>query len=170
MNRIQALVVLALLGAAPAYAGLGDALKKATKKVEESANKATAGTGAASEKAGEASTATAAGNASAPSGKVSEVSTKFDYVPGDSVLFLDDFTQDELGEFPARWKLVQGTFEIAELEGERWLRGMSPDGRIRLKLDAAGGLPELWTLDLDILGTEPMDGAFTVQALGEGEN
>jgi hypothetical protein len=91
-------------------------------------------------------------------------------VPGDSVLFLDDFTRDDLGEFPSRWKLVQGTFEIAELNGERWLRGMSPDGRIRLKLDVAGALPELWTLDLDILGTEPMEGAFTVRALGEDDN
>jgi len=170
MNRTLILVLLAVLCAAPADAGLGDALKKATKKVEVSANKASGQTGAASDKAGETSTTASGGNASAPTDKVSQVSTRFDYVPGDSVLFLDDFTQDELGEFPARWKLVQGTFEVAELDGQRWLRGMSPDGRIRLKLNTAGALPELWTLDLDILGTEPMEGAFTVQALGDGDD
>jgi len=170
MNRISILVLFCLLGAAPAHAGLGDALKKATKKVEDSANKATGKTDAASEKAGDASATASGGNASAPTDKVSQVSTRFDYVPGDSVLFLDDFTRDELGEFPARWKLVQGTFEIAELNGERWLRCMSPDGSVRPKLNVAGALPELWTLDLDILGTEPIEGAFTVRALGEGDN
>ena len=170
MNRSSILVLVFLLGAATAHAGLGDALKKATKKVEDSANKATGKTDAASEKAGDASATASGGNASAPTDKVSQVSTRFDYVPGDSVLFLDDFTQDELGEFPARWKLVQGTFEIAELNGERWLRCMSPDGSVRPKLNVAGALPELWTLDLDILGTEPIEGAFTVRALGEGDN
>jgi OmpA-OmpF porin, OOP family len=170
MNRISILGLAFVLAAAPAHAGLGDALKKATKKVEDSANKATGKTDAASEKAGDAPATASGGNASAPTDKVSQVSTRFDYVPGDSVLFLDDFTQDELGEFPARWKLVQGTFEIAELNGERWLRGMSPDGRIRMKLNLAGALPELWTLDLDILGTEPVEGAFTVRALAEDDN
>jgi outer membrane protein OmpA-like peptidoglycan-associated protein len=170
MNRILILAIALLLGAGPAHAGLGDALKKATKKVEDSANKATGKTDAASEKAGDASTTASGGNASAPTDKVSQVSTRFDYVPGDSVLFLDDFTQDELGEFPARWKLVQGTFEVAELDGERWVRGMSPDGRIRMKLNVAGALPELWTLDFDFLGTEPIESAITVRALGEGDN
>jgi len=170
MNRISTLALALLVAAAPAHAGLGDALKKATKKVEDSANKATGKTDAATEKTGDAAATASGGNASAPTDKVSQVSTKFDYVPGDSVLFLDDFTQDELGEFPSRWKLVQGTFEIAELNGERWVRGMSPDGSVRLKLNLAGALPELWTLDLDILGTEPMEGAFTVRALGEDDN
>ena len=169
MNRIPILALAVLLGAAPAYAGLGDALKKATKKAEETANKAAGKSDAASEKAGDASTAASGGAASGPADKVSQVSTKFDYVPGDSVLFLDDFTQDELGEFPARWKLVRGTFEVAELDGERWLRSLSPDGSVRLKLPFTGPLPELWTLDLDIMGTEPLASTFSVRALGDAE-
>lgn len=83
-------------------------------------------------------------------GKVSSVSTRFDYVPGDSVLFLDDFTQDELGEFPARWRLGSGTFEIAEMEGKRWLRCMSDDGHVRMKVPPS--LPEFWTLEFDAYG------------------
>jgi hypothetical protein len=49
----------------------------------------------------------------------------FDLVPAPSS---DDFTQDELGEFPARWRLSVGTFEVAEMSGERWLRCTSDDG------------------------------------------
>jgi len=169
MNRIPILAIAFLLAAAPAHAGLGDALKKATKKVEDSASKATGNTDDASAKAGDASTAASGSDASAPPDKVSQVSTKFDYVPGDSVLFLDDFTQDDLGEFPHQWSLAQGNFETAELKGERWLRGASDDGRIRLKLPITGPLPELWTLEFDILGQEPMDQAFTVRALGDDE-
>jgi len=41
MNRIPTLALVLLVAAAPAQAGLGDALKKATKKVEDSASKAT---------------------------------------------------------------------------------------------------------------------------------
>ena len=69
-----------------------------------------------------------------PGGGFASVSTKFDFVPGDKVLFIDDFTQDELGEFPARGSSCEGTFEIAEMDGERWLRCTSDDGTVRMKL------------------------------------
>ncbi|MFH1144535.1 MAG: OmpA family protein [Candidatus Eisenbacteria bacterium] len=103
-------------------------------------------------------------------GEVSAVSTKFDFVPGDSVMFFDDFRQDELGEFPARWRLAQGTFEVAEWEGERWLRCTSVDGRVRMKLPPMDALPEFWTLEFDFFAMEPMASALTVRALGSGES
>jgi outer membrane protein OmpA-like peptidoglycan-associated protein len=169
-HRFLAALAILALAAPAARAGLGDALKKkldkATKKVEETTDKA-------KPKADDAPAADAPaekGEGKPAGDKVATVSTKFDYVPGDSVLFLDDFTGDDLGEFPAHWKLVGGTFEVAEMNGERWLRGMSPDGRVRLKLPFEGPLPDLWTLDLDLYGTEPMAAAFSVRALGDAEN
>ena len=112
------------------HAGFTDALKKkitdkVTKKAEDTVDKTTdktesATTGSPPEAAATSEAATQGG-----SGKVSAVSTKFDFVPGDHVLFVDDFTQDELGEFPSRWKLSSGTFEVAEMEGQRWLRCVS---------------------------------------------
>jgi len=171
-------VLLGMASASVGHAGLGGALKKKlgdkAKKVEEAVHKE----GEDAEEAGRkgeanadgdsAPAATGTGGTAGAGDKVSTVSTKFDFVPGDSVLFLDDFTLDELGEFPARWTLVQGTFEVAELEGERWLRGMSPDGKVRLKLPVST-LPEFWTLEFDLFGTEPMGSAFTVTALGDGD-
>jgi OOP family OmpA-OmpF porin len=85
------------------------------------------------------------------------------------VILFDDFTQDELGEFPARWRLVQGTYEVAEKDGERWLRAMSPDGYIRFKLDGVEVLPEFWTLEFDLFGTEPIASTFTVRGLSASD-
>jgi len=184
MNRhrvaIPFLVALfVLIGVSPAsvgHAGFGDALKKKlgdkiSKKTGSAVDKA-AGDSDKSAGDGEKSAAgdEPAGGSGAAGDKVSTVSTRFDFVPGDSVLFMDDFTRDDLGEFPAKWRLVQGTFEVAELKGERWLRCMSPDGRVRLKLPVAGALPEFWTLEFDFYGVEPLGSALTVRAVGDNEN
>lgn len=177
-RRLGALVLgccaFALLASAGAgHAGLTDAIKKkitdkatekATKKAEGTVDKAADGKPAAGEEADAPKGAGPGGDG----GKVSTVSTKFDYVPGDSVIFLDDFKLDDLGEFPSRWSLAIGTFEVAEMEGERWLRCTSPDGTIRMKLPAMAKLPEFWTLEFDFYGTEPIASALTVRGVVEG--
>jgi outer membrane protein OmpA-like peptidoglycan-associated protein len=191
-----AVVLAAFTFVQVADAGLGDSIKKKMEEQKKKAEQAaaakaaeqaaasgtakpaegaaptgTATTGTATAREGkpvsEGSGATAVGTTPA---KVSEVSTKFDFVPGDKVIVLDDFTQDDLGEFPARWKPVRGTFEVAEFEGERWLRCMSPDGTIRLRLPEAPSLPEYWTLEFVFLGTEPMESALTVKGMQKGDN
>jgi outer membrane protein OmpA-like peptidoglycan-associated protein len=170
------MLVVVLLGLACfahgdiAHAGLGSALKK---KIADKAAKKAEG---ALDKPGDAAQqAPAAGDPNSAAGgapsagagggsdKVSAVSTKFDFVPGDSVMFADDFTQDELGEFPARWKLLQGTFEVAEQEGERWLRCTSNDGHIRMKVPPS--LPEFWTLEFDGSHLDAAGNTLTVTAL-----
>ena len=175
-----ALASLTLAIAPASHAGLGDSIKKLGDKTKKSADKAAAEAEKAmggsktepakaepakadSAKAGAGAT-TAGGGAGGDGGKVSTVSTKFDFVPGDSVILIDDFKQDELGEFPARWRLTEGTFEVAEMEGERWLRCVSADGRVRMKLPGMTVLPEFWTLEFDFYATEPMGQALTVAA------
>jgi outer membrane protein OmpA-like peptidoglycan-associated protein len=170
---LVALVALVVTSLAPgSNAGLGDKLKKkaqdkANKTANDAVNKAdpTADKKEGEEASGEASST---GKAEAPEGgeeKVSSVSTKFDYVPGDMVLFFDDFTQDELGEFPANWKLTQGTLEVAEMNGQRWLRSTSIESRFGMKLPAAPALPEFWTLELDFYCGEPSGNVLNVSAL-----
>jgi hypothetical protein len=41
----------------------------------------------------------------------------YDFVPGDSILFDDDFRTDDDGEFPAHWKLVNGQAVVNKFEG-----------------------------------------------------
>ncbi len=180
MNRRQtemclfAVMVLACLAQAPAArAGWGDSLKKkvtekVTKKSEEVDKAAETPDKAAPE---DPKSSAAEGDAAKGSGaKVSTVSTKFDYVPGDSVLFMDDFTQDDLGEFPARWTLKLGTFETAERAGERWLRCAGSDGTIRMKLPQAALLPEFWTLEFDYFDESGSSGSLTVRSVAPGDN
>lgn len=179
-TKLFACLILAIIAhPSVGHAGWGDALKKkvadkVSKKAEDAVDKTGQSTQPSSSEDTEAPVvkdpaAKPADGAGGSPAKVSTVSTKFDFVPGDRVLFLDDFDQDELGEFPVRWKLVQGTFEVAELEGERWLRCVSPDGRIRMKLPASDSLPEFWTLEFDFFGEEPLSSALTVRGLGKGD-
>ena len=177
---VSALAVLALLAlvAAPGGAGLMDAVKQkvkdktaqeaaqATDKAMDGAQKSSAGQGDKAATGAAASPAPATDSAPGGAkggGTFSAVSTKFDFVPGDSVMFLDDFTQDDLGEFPARWKLISGNFEVAEMDGQRWLRCASGDGDVRMK---TGDLPELWTLEFDFYGVD-LQGAIALQVSGE---
>jgi outer membrane protein OmpA-like peptidoglycan-associated protein len=78
------------------------------------------------------------------------------------VLFFDDFSQDELGEFPVHWKLNQGTLEVAEMNGQKWLRSTSVTSRFEMKLPAAPTLPEYWTLELDFYCGEPSGNVLNV--------
>lgn len=173
----MALLAIALSAlAAVAHAGFTDALKKkitekVTKKAEATVDKADPAATTSSPSAqpaepteGKSESAIGAGG-SAP---VATVSTRFDFVSGDSLLFFDDFTLDDLGEFPARWRLVLGTFEVAERDGERWLRCVSNDGRVRMKVPEMQRLPEYWTLEFDFEGTEPLASALSVIGLGSG--
>jgi outer membrane protein OmpA-like peptidoglycan-associated protein len=153
---VSALAALAVIfPQSTGYAGPFDSLKKkADKKAQEEAKKATQGVPGVPDStpapgAPAASDAPATGSAAGGAGgeKVSQVSTKFDFVSGDSVIFFDDLQGDELGEFPANWQLVEGAWEVAELDGERWLRCTSTSGTVRMKVPPS--FPEYWTLEFD---------------------
>jgi outer membrane protein OmpA-like peptidoglycan-associated protein len=42
----------------------------------------------------------------------------YDFVPGDKILFEDDFRSDTDGEFPAHWKLIKGQAVINQMAGD----------------------------------------------------
>ena len=49
--------------------------------------------------------------------------SKYDFIPGESLMFFDDFTQDNIGDFPALWN-TDGSGEIVttNLFPGRWLK------------------------------------------------
>lgn len=77
---------------------------------------------------------------------------KYDFVPGDKVIFEDNQLGEENGEFPSRWDLVQGTIENAEFGGENVImfRGGSPTIIPYLKNSNADYLPEVFTVEFDL--------------------
>lgn len=68
----------------------------------------------------------------------------WDFVPGDSVLYADDFSGDKVGDFPRRMELVGGNFEIVEWKGGRYLRSTGP-GAIAIPLPRT--LPDRFTVE-----------------------
>ena len=163
-NLISGLVVLGLLasvGGARAF-GVGDLKKKAEEKAKKAAEKAQPKGDAPAAPTPEAEGAPPAKGDGGSEATVSAVSTKFDFVPGDRILLMDDFTRDELGEFPSRWKLLRGNFDIVEYEGARWLRLNGDDGLVAIKSD---GLPDKWTLEFDYYHATMSGPVFTVGTL-----
>jgi len=77
--------------------------------------------------------------------------SKFDFIPGDTVIFEDGPSADEEnGEFPSRWDLKRGQVEIAEVDGEKVI--MFVDGGYivpYLKDSNQDYLPEVFTVEFD---------------------
>ncbi|MCK5838782.1 MAG: hypothetical protein KAG99_02990, partial [Bacteroidales bacterium] len=77
---------------------------------------------------------------------------KYDFVPGDKVIFEDNLADEENGEFPSRWDLKQGNVEIAQLGGENVImfRAGSPGIVPYLKNPEEDYLPEIFTIEFDL--------------------
>jgi len=79
--------------------------------------------------------------------------SKFDFVPGDEVIFEDGpSTDEENGEFPSRWDLYKGSAEIGEMNGEPVIMFLARGGMIvpYLKNSKEDYLPEIFTIELDV--------------------
>ncbi len=85
--------------------------------------------------------------------KTNIVWSKYDFVPGDQVIFEDAPSADEEnGEFPSRWDLYKGNVEIGEVNGENVIMFLSRSSYIvpYLKNSNEDYLPDVFTLELDI--------------------
>jgi len=78
--------------------------------------------------------------------------SKYDFVPGDRVIFEDNLEGEENGEFPSRWDLMAGNVEVAEFGGENVI--MFRDGAPAIvpyfteaKEDY---LPDVFTVEFDL--------------------
>jgi len=77
---------------------------------------------------------------------------KYDFVPGDKVIFEDNLEGEENGEFPSRWDLVRGNVEVAEFGGETVI--MFRDGEPTIvpyfKEAKEDYLPDVFTVEFDL--------------------
>jgi OOP family OmpA-OmpF porin len=87
---------------------------------------------------------------------------KFDFVPGDQVIFEDNLQNEQNGEFPSRWDLVNGNIEVAEFGGEKVI--MMRDGQPTIvpyfKDPKEDHLPDVFTVELDLY--YPGGGSFDI--------
>jgi outer membrane protein OmpA-like peptidoglycan-associated protein len=73
----------------------------------------------------------------------------YDFVPGDRVLFAEDFARDNPGDFPRRLELRYGNLEVADWQGQRFLRTNTPS-RVIVPLPEA--VPQRFTFEADYNG------------------
>lgn len=76
--------------------------------------------------------------------------TKYDFVPGDQILFFDDFSQDAIGDFPALWT-TDGSGEVKTISGYsgNWLNFTSSENAYCLMKDLT--LPDNFILEFDLV-------------------
>ncbi len=78
--------------------------------------------------------------------------SKYDFVPGEKVLVFEDFSQDAVGDFPAKWN-TNSSGEVVTASGQtgHWLM-LSKTGRF--VPDFITNLPDNFTLQLDVICNE----------------
>ena len=133
-------------------------LKKTDQKVTHKTEKAIDGvlnekgaSEASSE--GNATSASPANNAGDNAGKVTASGSakawnKYNFVPGDEIIFEDDLAREENGEFPSRWDLVRGNAENASLDGVKIIR-LDHKAIITPLMNKKDYLPEVFTIEFD---------------------
>jgi OmpA-OmpF porin, OOP family len=72
----------------------------------------------------------------------------YDFLPGDRVLFVEDFSRDRVGNFPQRLDFVAGNLEIVEWRGKPLLRSTAESG---FTIALGEPLPEQFTIELELL-------------------
>jgi OmpA-OmpF porin, OOP family len=130
--------------------------------VDEAGNPVSAEQAAGTQAAGTAQGQAPAAGATPGQG----VWANYDFVPGDRVLFLEDYTNDRVGNFPQRLTFFGGNIEIVEWEGGRALRINSKGG---FDIALSETLPERFTLEFDAYLSEFVNDFLVYPVREDGE-
>jgi len=82
--------------------------------------------------------------------------SKYDFIPGEKVIFYDDFSQDAVGDFPALWN-TNGSAEIVttNLYPGNWMKFVMDEC---VWTDGLLKLPENYTIEFDIIPIGGLEG------------
>ncbi len=80
--------------------------------------------------------------------------TNFDFLRGDRPIFMEDYSADNLGDFPRRLTLLNGNWDVVEWEGRRLLRGTGGRGSA-FQVELPEVLPDRFTVEFDVMFTQP---------------
>lgn len=75
--------------------------------------------------------------------------SRFDFIPGEKIVYAEDFGQDVVGEFPLKWN-TNGTGEVVTLEGlpGKWLQLTAGT---KYEAPYANKLPQNYTVEFDMV-------------------
>ncbi len=82
--------------------------------------------------------------------------SKYDFIPGEKVIFYEDFSQDAVGDFPALWN-TNGTAEVVttNLFPGNWMRFVMDQC---VWTDALLTLPDNYTIEFDVIPIGGLEG------------
>jgi len=145
-----------------------DELEKGIKGAVEGEEKTEEKTEPATAKEAATENTHAAGQSAATAGQENTkkalelVWSKYDFVPGDKIIFEDNLIGEENGEFPSRWDLVKGNSEVAVFGGENviMMRDGTPSIIPYLENPGQDYLPDIFTIEMDLY--HPGNGWFEI--------
>ena len=78
-----------------------------------------------------------------------------DFVPGTAVFFEDNLQGEQMGEFPSKWDLIEGSTDVAVIKGKKCIH-FEPNTRIEtLMTNQSSYLPDFFTLECDFWMNDP---------------
>ncbi len=82
--------------------------------------------------------------------------SKYDFIPGEKVIFFDDFSQDAVGDFPALWN-TNGSAEVVttNLFPGNWMKFVMDEC---VWTDALLNLPDNYTIEFDVIPIGGLEG------------
>ena len=80
--------------------------------------------------------------------------SKFDFVPGEQVIYFEDFEQDAVGDFPDKWN-TNASGEIVTIGSTtgKWLKTVH-DGKYKPEIKTTG-FPDNFTIEFDVIFKSP---------------
>ena len=126
--------------------------QKGNQKIDQSVDEAIDGKKKPAAETSQTETTTAAPTeqpAAKGTTKTLKAYSKYDFVPGDVILYAEDFAQDAVGDFPARWN-TDGSGEVVTIEGVpgKWLNLIE---RTFYETPYKTKLPDNFTVEYDLI-------------------
>ena len=84
---------------------------------------------------------------------------KSDFVRGSVILFEDDFAGEQMGEFPSKWDISDGSLEVASVNGKKYAHSNASGGTVFSPLmeNMKSYLPDVFTLEWEEFMCKPGD-------------
>lgn len=94
-------------------------------------------------------------------------SVKSDFVAGTIVIFEDDFANEQMGEFPSKWDLLDGNAEVGKMNGKKGIKfehGHNAQVTPLVEDNNKKYLPDFYTLEFDffVTGKEDHNSAYNL--------
>ena len=87
-----------------------------------------------------------------------QIQAKSDFKRGENVFFQDDLSGEQMGEFPSKWDLVEGSeVEVVSIKGLKAIK--LEESAIKPLMDEEDYFPEEFTLEFDVLSQPAQEGS-----------